>query len=513
MEITGLVPIMRRWAVVIIMATIIAGGIGLVLGLTATPTYESRSQLLIGPLNTDSDTLRASQQLASTYSEIAGSNPLLISVAGQLKVPVKEIRTGVRVRSDTATRLITIRVRNSNARTASMVANAIAKAMIQRTQGAVVRPEGSLTLTDPASVPKSPIAPRVRLIVPLAAASGLLGAVTLVLLIEYLSDSAKSEDEVEDLAGVVCLPVVSGRIGRNASTGLIARDASAKTLSDHRLVATHVELAASHMRCVLVVGLADDDGTGTLAANLATIYAGRRDRVTLVDAGVGEITRFAGLRDLPGLSEALAHPGTVGSFVSRPVAPVPAGIVGVGTSGRLEAVRVGDASRLIDELAGPPSDTPTDLVVVHAPSPLTSAAALVWARVADATILGVRRDRTRRDAVSAAATNLRTTGARLVAAVLHDASPPKASDRKEAPAPLDERVPEVAEPAPAVAPPARPAEPDYSPGQPFGPAPDAAPAGQPTKAAGANGGSTPRPRGNGNVKGGSRGSSRSGRSR
>ena len=156
---------------------------------------------------------------------------------------------------------------------------------------------------------------------------------------------------------------------------------------------------------MLITGVDEGDGTGTLAAAWPpSSHAARR--VTLLDAGGGEVTVLSGLSAEPGSSDAIQNPAD-----PVPVSPPAAASVRRRprrSRGRLEAVRIADAKRIVDEL------TANDgVVVVHAAPPLVSAATLVWARVADVTVLGVRRLQARRSMISDAVEHLEATGANL----------------------------------------------------------------------------------------------------
>ena len=96
MELTGLLPIIRRWLVVIIAATVMATLVGLLLGSAAGKTYEAKAQMLVGPLNTDRNTMQASGELAQTYAELATSGTVLSTVARDVGVPRHELSSGVR---------------------------------------------------------------------------------------------------------------------------------------------------------------------------------------------------------------------------------------------------------------------------------------------------------------------------------------------------------------------------------------------------------------------------------
>lgn len=389
MELNGLLPVLRRWILVIALATGVAALIGWRFSASADEGYESSAVVLVGPLNTDSDTMRASGALAQTYAELATSESLLDRVAEETGVSASELEDGVRATANGTTRFLTVRARADEPDTARAVADAVVVDLIRQSREGAVRPEGQLRLIDPASAPQRPVTPRGDLVVPLAALAGLLGAAAIVLLYEFVSDAAETSARVGEAVGI---PTVA--VGRRRRTGRRQPDPL-------RMVATQVELAVPDLRCVAVAGVGDGDGSAGLAVALAGIWGERRP-VTVLDA-TGDLLRPWGVEAVPG-------------------APASAAVTE-------ERARALVAEHIVDG----------GVVVVLTASPLTSAAALVWAHVADVALLGVRRFTTRLAHVRDAAGNLQATGAEVPYVLLHDGHLPAEPDlhraRPRAPGP------------------------------------------------------------------------------
>lgn len=376
MELTGLLPILRRWLVVVLIATAMATAVGWWLASSADETYEAKAQLLVGPLNTDNDTMRASSSLSQTYAELATSDAILDEVSEVTDVPRSELRDGVRATANGATRFLTIRARASDAESARDVADAVAAGLVELGREDALRPEGQLRVIDPATVPSSPTSPT-DLVVPLAAIAGLLGSATLVLIFEFAGDLAETTEKVSEAAAA---PALSVRRRARWWPG------TAHRADPLKVVATQVELAAPDVRSVLITGASESDGTTSLGLDLAALWAERRDDLTVLDSTGDRIVVWGA----PETDEALPR----------------------------ESLTEVQARGLIDRLA--PGH---HMVVVLAPSPVTSTATLVWARVADVTLLGVRRFQARRAQVREAASNLHAVHASLAFAILHDGAP------------------------------------------------------------------------------------------
>src|SRR4051812_21394444 len=69
-ELSGYLAVARRWWWTLLVATWVAGVSGYVVASQIPPTYEAETQLLVGPYNTDRDTLAAAGDLVQTYSQL-----------------------------------------------------------------------------------------------------------------------------------------------------------------------------------------------------------------------------------------------------------------------------------------------------------------------------------------------------------------------------------------------------------------------------------------------------------
>jgi capsular polysaccharide biosynthesis protein len=197
-ELTGYLAVARRWWWTLLVATWVAGIAGWIVASSIPPTYEARTQLLVGPYNTDRDTLAASAVLVQTYSQLITTEPILTSAiaeAGATLTP-DELESATRVTADNTTRILDIRVQDTDPQMAATLANKLAAEISILSARGTNRPEGQIQIVDFARPPTDPVAPQKSLIVALAAIAALIGAMVLVLLVEYLSAAVRSEEEL-----------------------------------------------------------------------------------------------------------------------------------------------------------------------------------------------------------------------------------------------------------------------------------------------------------------------------
>lgn len=431
MELAGYLAAARRWWWTLLVATWVAALAGYVVASQIAPTYEARTKLLVGPINTDIDTLRAAGQLVQTYAELVTSQPLLESTIAELGLDESAggLRAGIRATADDVSRFLTIRVQDEDPAQAAAIADTLANELIQLTGGGTSRPEGQLQVTEFAEPPETPVAPQISILVILAAAAGFVGALILALLVEYLTNAVRSED---DLARVTDLAVL-GTAPRPPDGPPAALTPEAEAA--HRMLASRVmaHLVDTGAATVAVVGV--EEGTsGLLATDLALALASGGRRVVLVD-GAGEVDARFGLGDRPGLGELVrgsADPADVAVPLDAGISLIPRG-----APGEADLAGPDRAGAVLDTLA-----RLSDSVVVAGGPTLGGPAALAWVRVSGATVLVAMADHSRRDASARAAEALRDAEASIVGVAL-------LSRRRRRGRPLATRPVEV---APALAP-------------------------------------------------------------
>jgi receptor protein-tyrosine kinase len=408
--------LIRRWWWTLLVATWVAGLLAFVVAIQIPPTFESRARLLVGPINTDLNTLRAGGQLVQTYAELVTSRPLLESTVEELGLDIdaSDLEESVTASPDDVRRLLTIRVQSGEPDDAAAIANTLAQELIQLASGGAgpARPEGELSIIEFAEASGSPVAPQVSLLVILAAAAGLLGALVLILLVEFFSDRIRSQEELAELArspvlGLVALP--EGAVGRQPTLLFEPPPGSV----DFSLLATKIRATDDGaLRRLLVVGLKEADDSGAVAANLAAALAGQGASAALVDAAGSARGISARLRvaDRPGLDRLIEDPRVT---LARLDLPTVRGVTVVPTGEEPDLIDTpAAAAAVLDRLAAG-----HDVLVVHAAPAATSAAALSWASAADAVLLVVPADGGSRGPVTATAENLSVIGARLLGVV------------------------------------------------------------------------------------------------
>jgi succinoglycan biosynthesis transport protein ExoP len=129
----------RRWAWLIALCTLLAGGAALIASLLMTPMYEASSILRISSspqATSDYSALLASQRLAQTYTQLLTTDPVLEGAIRNLglEMSTKKLKKAVKVQAVRDTELIKITVEQSDPVVAQSIANEIPRIFAEQDQ-------------------------------------------------------------------------------------------------------------------------------------------------------------------------------------------------------------------------------------------------------------------------------------------------------------------------------------------------------------------------------------------
>jgi polysaccharide biosynthesis transport protein len=378
--------------------------------------YEAEARLLVGPLSADKDALSAAGAQARTYAALATTTPMLDDAARRsgLGGSAAAVRSKIHdVTASDVTRLISVRVRDSEPVRAATIANALAAVLVDASTGPA---EGRLRIVERAAAPQNSIGPSASLIVPLAAIAGLLGAFGIVVLVDSLTTAVRTEGDLAAASPVAVLGSVNGT--RRGDRALVMEaDPHSAAAADYRLLATKISLSNSErpLRSILVLDAHGGRSSGRLAANLAAALAEDGTRVVVIDGGeqAGVMELF--LREGKASTEMVqrARPLRIGQLTFDRFRLRGPRLMVIQPRKPPEPLYPEQAAETIEHLL-----TGADLVVLTAPPVDGSASSMVWAHAADATLLVAERDHTKRERMSPAVESLRIAEANVIGTVL-----------------------------------------------------------------------------------------------
>ena len=209
----------KRWVIVVVLPLVAALTSGIISFFVIEPVYQSSTTLIVGKKALESgqeaiqmlenNVLQANLQLAKTYAAIAHSRAVEQNVINCLNLPmsVGGLNSLISINPVKTTEILEIQVTNADPELAAAIANKMAeefsKAVID------IKKVDSVSIVDTAVIPDRPFKPNKKLNVLLALVVGLMAAVGLVFLMEFLDRTIKTSSDVEMLLEIPVLGVIS----------------------------------------------------------------------------------------------------------------------------------------------------------------------------------------------------------------------------------------------------------------------------------------------------------------
>ncbi|PGA14231.1 capsular biosynthesis protein [Priestia aryabhattai] len=205
----------RLWLIVLI--TIIAATVSAVISFfVLTPVYESKTQILVNQAKNDqqlynNQTVQTNVQLINTYNDIITSPAILDKVVKELKLDksAADLSDQIQVTSAQDSQVAQIVVQDTSAKRAADIANTTAS-VFQKQVPKLMNVDNVKVLSKAAlGENPSPVKPQPLLNVAIAIVVGLIIGVGLSFLLEYLDNTLKTEQDIENILELPVMGVIT----------------------------------------------------------------------------------------------------------------------------------------------------------------------------------------------------------------------------------------------------------------------------------------------------------------
>ncbi|TPE66883.1 YveK family protein [Halalkalibacterium halodurans] len=206
--------IMRRLKLIIALPVLAVCLAGFVSFFLLTPIYQSSTQILVNHSNDNqsfnSQDIRTNIDLINTYSVIIKSPAILDKVIDnlQLEDTYSQLNERLQINSENNSQVVNITVKHEEPAMAVAIANEIALVFQNEIVEIMNVDNVSILSTAELGDSPSPVSPSPMLNMAIAFVVGLMGAVGIAFLLDYLDTTIKDEKEVEDVLELPVLGVI-----------------------------------------------------------------------------------------------------------------------------------------------------------------------------------------------------------------------------------------------------------------------------------------------------------------
>jgi capsular polysaccharide biosynthesis protein len=207
--------IIKKRLMVIALITATAVGIsGIISYFFLTPVYQATAQLLVNQQTSeqpgiDVNQVRVNVEMINTYSMIIKSPVILNKVVDELDLESTDaLANSINVNSEQNAQVFSLVVENEDPAQAVLIANTIAK--IFSDDVTEIMNVDNVKILTPATLKNdpTPVSPKPLLNMAIALVVGLMAGVGLAFLLEYLDNTIKTEEDIQNILQLPVLGVI-----------------------------------------------------------------------------------------------------------------------------------------------------------------------------------------------------------------------------------------------------------------------------------------------------------------
>ena len=173
------------------------------------PKYEASTKLFIGKESSEnkdqsysSNDVQMYQKLLKTYSDVIMTSDLVERALSSenLDVDSESVLAGLTVTPKTDTQILQIQYTNTDKNLAMEVVDAITQEFVKTSSELISN--ANVKIIETVKLPQSPVSPNKKLNISVAFVLGLLISTTLALVLEFMNNTFKDKEQVENILGV-----------------------------------------------------------------------------------------------------------------------------------------------------------------------------------------------------------------------------------------------------------------------------------------------------------------------
>jgi capsular exopolysaccharide synthesis family protein len=296
-ELTRYFAILRQRLWMLIACPVVAAIAAGIVSYVIPPVYEAHVSLYVRPVQpiatTDPTVAGATiDQILRTYADWMTQRPVLDGVDRQMQLGLSydDLLKKVKVTPQANTFLLDVAVQDNNPVRARDIDNQLVNDFI--TIVGASQPTGqasadNLVVTQPAVTPEKPVFPNKTLNIAIAFAAGLLLAVGLAFLLDYLDQSVKGDDDLIEKLGLIPIGHIAYMPTAKAKRSeLVAMDGDSPSAEAYKALRTGLVFSTldEQRKAIVITSAEAGEGKSRTAANLSIALAQAGHKTLLIDA-------------------------------------------------------------------------------------------------------------------------------------------------------------------------------------------------------------------------------------
>jgi capsular exopolysaccharide synthesis family protein len=301
MELIRYWRVIRRWAWLIILCPLVAGLAAGLISSQLPKVYEAQVSLLVRPAEVLPTCTGCPQltpdQILRTYASLMTKRPILERVIADeaLKTDPDSLSRQITITPEPNTTILDVAVRDTDPGRAERIANTLVTDFIAHVKdiqkseanAPTTSSADNLVIESPAVLPTQPISPQPLRNVFLTVLLGLAVGVGLAFLLDYMDQSVRSDEILQERVGLVPLGHISFVPAKPDRRGeLVTLGGDSPIVEAYKALRTNLLFSSvdKEVKTVVITSAGPNEGKSRTAANLAIVLAQAGHPTLLVDA-------------------------------------------------------------------------------------------------------------------------------------------------------------------------------------------------------------------------------------